>query len=334
MNHQAKDKPADPRYALLVDWVGARLGPVDAISPASADASFRRYFRVERGTDRWIVMDAPPDREPVGEFVRIGRRLAALGLNVPAITEVDEKLGLLLLSDLGQTPYLEVLNAATADRLYGDALGALITLQVGGIGSESFLPPFGSELLRRELALFPDWYLSRHLGREPSSQDQADLERVFSSLVAAALAQPQVFVHRDYHSRNLMYEAVHNPGILDFQDAVLGPITYDLVSLLKDAYISWPRARVVEWVLGFHQLARESGLLRDDDPERFLGWFDLMGVQRHLKVMGIFARLNYRDGKARYLADLPRVFAYIKPLLGDYPELAPLADVLARYQLL
>ncbi len=329
----------DARYGDLTAWIGSTLGHIEEIRPASSDASFRRYFRVVKDGHSLIVMDAPPDREPVGAYVRIARRLLEIGLNVPEIIAGDEDRGFLLLSDLGETPYLQRLVSGTSttgdvDRLYGDALAALITLQTGGLTDPGFLPPYDSDLLRREMDLFPQWYLAKHLGRAPNAGEQRLLDQAFEALVSSALEQPQVWVHRDYHSRNLMQTAHNNPGILDFQDAVLGPITYDLVSLLKDAYVAWPRKQVNEWVTGFCQLEIDSGLVEQRCEDRFQRWFDLMGVQRHLKVAGIFARLNYRDGKSWYLSDIPRVLGYVEEVLPLYPELRPLAEIMTRYRLL
>ncbi|MHB8563268.1 MAG: aminoglycoside phosphotransferase family protein [Acidiferrobacteraceae bacterium] len=326
----------DARYTALTQWIDRTLGHVDDMRPASADASFRRYFRIVMDRRSMIAMDAPPEHETVFDFVRIARRLAGMGLNVPEILGGDEDNGFLLLSDLGETLYLQCLKPSSppgveAERLYGDALGALVTLQTGGLTDPGFLPPYSAELLRREMELFPEWYLGRHLGRLPDVHERRLLDHAFDVLVASALEQPQVWVHRDYHSRNLMRTARNNPGILDFQDAVLGPVTYDLVSLLKDAYIAWPKAQVDEWAKGFCRLEIDSGLIQERDEDHFLRWFDLMGVQRHLKVAGIFARLNYRDSKARYLADIPRVLSYIEEVLPLYPELHGLSEIMARY---
>lgn len=330
----------DVRYDALIQWLTQTLGDVTQVQPASADASFRRYFRVQSRGQTLIVMDAPPEHEPVTEFVRIGRRLEQAGLHVPRIIDGDETQGFLLLTDLGNRSFLDCLGdgeperGAVADRLYGDALGALVTLQTAGLSEPGFLHPYSEPLLRREMELFPEWYLTRHLGRAPGTGERALLDLSFDRLTAVALEQPQVWVHRDYHSRNLMHTARNNPGVLDFQDAVLGPITYDPVSLLKDAYIAWPKPAVDDWALGFEQLAIDSGLMPEEQAGRFLRWFDLMGVQRHLKVAGIFARLNYRDGKPRYLADVPRVLGYIQEVLPLYEELHPLAELMERYQLL
>lgn len=311
-------------------WLTKTLGlPAYEIAPASADASFRRYFRISFAGETRIVMDAPPDKEDSRPFVEIGRQLHAIGLNVPEILAEDLTQGFLLLSDLGSQPYLSALNVSTVDRLYGDALGALAVLQTCGPGSEA-LPPYDEALLRREMELFRDWYLGRHLGLNLSDSEQAVLDKAFTLLVENALEQPQVSVHRDYHSRNLMVSA-HNPGILDFQDAVFGPVTYDLVSLLRDCYIAWPRQQVEQWVLGYHDIAIDHGILRGPQEERFLRWFDLMGVQRHLKASGIFARLNHRDGKPSYLNDIPRTLAYVTEVSGRYAELHPFLQLLQEH---
>jgi aminoglycoside/choline kinase family phosphotransferase len=241
---------------------------------------------------------------------------------VPQILQQDLRQGFLLLSDLGSQPYLDALNAQSVERLYGDALGALAVMQACVSADE--LPPYNETLLRREMALFPDWFLTTHLGLELSESEQQLLADAFGLLADNAQAQPQVFVHRDYHSRNLMV-CDHNPGILDFQDAVHGPVTYDLVSLLRDCYIAWPREQVEEWVQGYHDIALDHGIIRSPMSEQFLRWFDLMGVQRHLKAIGIFARLNHRDGKPGYLNDIPRTLGYVEEVSGRYPALADFA---------
>ncbi len=308
------------RFEQLNHWLTNTLGlPAYEIAPASSDASFRRYFRITFGGESRIVMDAPPDKEDSRPFVSIAKQLHAVGLNVPEILAEDLEQGFLLLSDLGTQQYLSALSIDTVDRLYGDALGALAVLQTCGPGAES-LPDYNEALLRREMDLFRDWYLGRHLGLTSGKSEEAVLDEAFTLLVENALDQPQVSVHRDYHSRNLMVSA-HNPGILDFQDAVHGPVTYDLVSLLRDCYIDWPRERVEKWVLGYHDIAIDHGILRGPQEERFLRWFDLMGVQRHLKATGIFARLNHRDGKSGYLNDIPRTLGYVVEVSGRYPEL-------------
>ena len=278
-------------------------------------------------------MDAPPEREDPGRFVAIAARFHALGLHVPEVVEQDLGLGFLLLTDLGEHTYLPALNPDTVERLYGDALGALVTLQAGIFADPEFLPPYDEALLRRELAIFDEWYLGAHLGCVQETAERETLIAVRDVLVREALAQGRVWVHRDYHSRNLMVTSANNPGILDFQDAVTGPITYDLASLLRDCYIAWPRSRVEAWVLGYYDLARQSGLPVPEDEGRFLRDFDFMGVQRHLKAAGIFARLNHRDGKPGYLADIPRTLGYVFEVSRRYPELHALHALLERLRI-
>lgn len=320
---------ADPRLEALTRWVADILpGSRRELRPASVDASFRRYYRVRTDEGTCIAVDAPPEREDCGRYVRVARAFHALGLNVPEILAEDLARGFLLVSDLGSRSYLDALEQDTVERLYGDALGALVVLQAGSQAEPGLLPPYDAALLERELAIFPEWYLGRHLGRALTAAQRAALSRVFDRLVASALAQPRVWVHRDYHSRNLMVTPSNNPGILDFQDAVEGPVTYDLVSLLRDCYIAWPRARVEEWVKGYYELAVQSGIPVGGSEEQFLEWFDLMGVQRHLKAAGIFARLLHRDGKPGYLADIPRTLGYVREVSARYPALAPLGALL------
>jgi len=315
------------RLELLRHWLTADLAlSVDDLTPASSDASFRRYFRVHLEEGSRIAMDAPPEREPLAPYLHVARALYRLGLNVPRVLAVDLDHGFLLLTDLGDTLYLDALNEETVDRLYGDALGALATLQACG---PEDLPPYDRPLLLQEMELFREWYLEHHLGAALGRTEQEALEQIFTLLADEALSQPQVPVHRDYHARNLMV-CDHNPGILDFQDAVIGPVTYDLVSLLRDCYIAWPRERVEAWALGYHDLALHHGVLHNHCEAQFLRWFDLMGVQRHLKAVGIFARLHHRDGKSSYLNDIPRTLGYLREVAGRYPELEPLQEVLAR----
>lgn len=323
------------RLELLKRWLDNELEFTDyTLAPASSDASFRRYFRVVHDGASFIVMDAPPEKEDSRPFIQVARQLVDAGLNAPEVLDEDLGQGFLLLSDLGSRPYLGELNEASVERLYGDALGALATLQTCACDS---LPPYDRALLLREMELFREWLVGKHLGIALDATQNAMLDAAFGLLADNALAQPQVFVHRDYHSRNLMVTARNNPGILDFQDAVCGPVTYDLVSLLRDCYIAWPRTRVEDWALGYQELALQTGILREEheDPAQFLRWFDLMGVQRHLKASGIFARLNHRDGKPGYLGDIPRTLGYITDMAGRHPALAPLCDfveneVLAR----
>jgi len=320
------------RLDLLRQWTHSQLDwPDVALVPASSDASFRRYFRICHGNDSRILMDAPPEQEDCRPFIHVSGLLQQLGLHVPEVLASDLQQGFLLLSDLGSHCYLEALDDTTVDRLYGDAMGALLALQ-SCVTPDCGLPDYDRDLLLAEMELFRDWLLLRHLGIEPDATQAAALEACFSRLADSALAQPQVCVHRDYHSRNLMVCDRHNPGILDFQDAVIGPVTYDLVSLLRDCYIAWPRERVEDWVAGYFELARQSGILRREQGSEadFLRWFDWMGVQRHLKAAGIFARLNHRDGKSGYLADIPRTLAYVTEVCARYPELAVVGEFAAE----
>jgi aminoglycoside/choline kinase family phosphotransferase len=319
------------RLEQLKHWLETELDFREyTLNPASTDASFRRYFRVMHGDRSFIVMDAPPDREDSRPFISISRMFFDVGLNVPDVIDADLDLGFLLLSDLGSRPYLDELNTETVERLYGDALGALATIQ-SCIPDQGALPPYDDTLLQNEMELFREWLVGRHLNLAPDRAQTACIDTAFRQLADNALEQPQVCVHRDYHSRNLMLTERNNPGILDFQDAVIGPVTYDLVSLLRDCYIAWPRAQVEDWVYGYQELALQSGILREEheDPVRFLRWFDLMGMQRHLKAAGIFARLNHRDGKPGYLDDIPRTLTYVVEVAGRYRELAAFGEFVA-----
>lgn len=319
----------DTRLKKLHHWL-AQILDVDEyeLKPASADASFRRYFRLFLGSRTLIVMDAPPDREPLTTFTRIAKKFFDLGLNVPEIIDINHEQGFMLLSDLGNDCYLNQLNEGSVERLYGDAMGALIVLQAGTQSEPGFLPDYDKKLLNQEMGLFTDWYLIRELGQKISDSQQKVLAHSFELLIDNAGAQPRVWVHRDYHSRNLMVTGKHNPGILDFQDAVRGPVTYDLVSLLKDCYISWPREQVRDWVEGYHKLALESGVPVCDSAEQFQVWFDRMGVQRHFKAIGIFSRLSHRDGKSGYLNDIPRTMKYIWQVCEHDKRLMKLATTL------
>jgi aminoglycoside/choline kinase family phosphotransferase len=321
---------SDARLALIDEWLSRELRlPAQRIEPASSDASFRRYFRVFRDGASYIVMDAPPPREDVRPYLKVTRLLESLGVHVPHVHEADAARGLLLLEDLGTALYLERLTAGDdPGPLYRDALAALAVIQLRGAEASAALPPYDRTPLAAELALMPEWLLARHLSLPPAAVQDAVIADSFAFLIREALAQPKVFVHRDYHSRNLMVARERSPGILDFQDALCGPVGYDLVSLLKDCYIAWPRARVVEWVREFRALlSREGGAAGAGEAE-FLRWFDLVGVQRHIKVLGIFCRLWYRDGKSGYLADLPRVLDYVRDTCGRYHELAALGRFL------
>jgi N-acetylmuramate 1-kinase len=323
---------SDSRLVELRRWVIEDLGFAGSvIAPASADASFRRYFRVTRGADSYIVMDAPPDKEDSAPFVKVARMLAGMDLNVPIILARDMARGFLMLSDLGSRQYLDELPApGAADRLYADALAALRTMQTADPAISRDLLKYDRPLLVREMELLPEWFLRRHLGMNIGAPERSLLDASFDSLVQAAAAQPSVFVHRDYHSRNLLVTAQDNPGILDFQDAVWGPVTYDLASVLKDCYIAWPAARVRAWVLEYREKLLEDGFALNATPTEFVRWFDLIGLQRHIKVLGIFARLYYRDGKPQYLKDLPRVLDYARDTAANYPETAAFGEFIVK----
>lgn len=316
---------SDPRQSLLVEWLGTRLhGRSFEIAPASSDASFRRYFRVAYDGGTAIAMDAPPPQEDCRPFVAIARLLRGAGVNAPEVIAEDLERGFLLLSDLGSTTYLAALDRNAAPSLYADANRALVRMQAG-VDART-VPPYDRALLTRELELFPDWYAARHRGRPLSPTLREAWRLGCETLLANNLAQPVVFVHRDYHSRNLMVCA-DNPGVLDFQDGVRGPITYDLVSLYKDAYIAWDEAFILDQVARYWSGAKAAGLPVDTDFAAFHRDFEWMGVQRQLKVLGIFARLWHRDGKAAYLDDMPRVRQGLVAALARYRELAPLARV-------
>lgn len=321
-----------PRNVLLRKWLTGHLaqqfpGQDYRIEPASVDASFRRYFRITLpdGMTR-IVMDAPPEHEDCRPFLKVAALLREAGVQVPKIHAEDLAQGFLLLSDLGKTTYLDALNESTAPRLYRDANQALVAIQRSS--RPDVLPEYDRALLERELQLFPDWYLTRHLGITLDDTQQNTLRAVFDKILASNLAQPKVFVHRDYHSRNLMvcgHEFPENPGILDFQDAVHGPITYDLVSLYRDAYIHWEEDQELDFVIRYWEMARKASLPVHSDFHDFYRDYEWMGAQRQLKVLGIFARLSYRDGKDGYLQNLPTVMAYLRQTCERYLDLRPLA---------
>lgn len=299
-----------------------------AIEPASADASFRRYFRLSDGTGRTLIaMDAPPPQEDCRPFVRAARVFGEAGVRVPRVVAEDLDRGFLLLSDLGQKTYLDVLSAANADGYYRAANAELVKLQQAS--RPGVFPDYDAALLEREVRLFPDWYLARHLGYSPDATESDALDGVYRLVVARTAAQPPVFVHRDWHSRNLM-ASDPAPGVLDFQDAVYGPVTYDLVSLLRDAYIVWPEAEQLDWAIRYWELARKASLPVAADFSEFWRDFEWMGVQRQLKVLGIFARLYHRDGKDGYVKDMPAVFNYLHLAATRYNELKPLAKLLDR----
>jgi N-acetylmuramate 1-kinase len=318
------------RAAVRLAWARQTLGDDTlTLASASADASFRSYWRTRHGGHSWIVMDSPPAQEDPRPWLEIGARLSAAGLHVPAVQAYDLEQGFLLIEDLGSQLYLPALNDATVDALYGDAMDALLRMQRdAGAGG---MQPYDHAFLQRELEIMPEWFLRRHLGYTPECEEWDVLESAFTVLLHNALEQPRCFVHRDYHSRNLLVTTHHNPGIIDFQGALLGPITYDLASLLRDCYIVWDRARVEAWVESYRQRLQAAQLIAANvGSQRFLRWFDLIGLQRHIKVLGIFCRLGYRDGKPGYLDDLPRVYDYVIDVAGRYPELADFVALLRR----
>ncbi|WP_136418876.1 phosphotransferase [Herbaspirillum sp. ST 5-3] len=322
--------PADLRLIQLKEWL-ATVPDIKAlpesIRPASSDASFRRYFRADASDGAtYIVMDAPPPQEDVRPFIHVAEVFGDAGVSVPKVLAQDIARGFLLLSDLGSTTYLNQLNHDTAHKLYLDAIDALVLIQAQS--KPDVLPEYDRALLHRELMLFPEWYVGKHLGVTMTDKQSEVLNKVFETLLANNLAQPQVYVHRDYHSRNLMVLGQGNPGILDFQDAVYGPITYDLVSLLRDAYIQWDEEMVLDWAIRYWERARRAGLPVNPDVDAFYRDFEFMGLQRHLKVLGIFARLYHRDGKDGYLKDLPLVMEYTRKAAGRYNALAPLIRLL------
>jgi aminoglycoside/choline kinase family phosphotransferase len=323
----------DARLNTLKNWLKALQAnwqlDLDTLAPASADASFRRYFRIQSQNPKFgtlIIMDAPPQHEPLDAFIQVDLLLSKAGLNVPKILEQNTSEGFLLLNDLGNQTYLAALNDHTANVLYQDATQALIQMQLAS--KPQVLPNYDEALLQRELDLFPEWYLKTHLQIELSDIQKQQLKNAFAFIIENNLAQAKVYVHRDYHSRNLMVTTEHNPGVLDFQDAVYGPITYDAASLWRDAYIAWPEERVIDWVIKFWEQGRKAGLAIPDDFGQFYRDFEWMGLQRHLKVLGIFARLFHRDGKDGYLKDIPLVLEYAIATANRYIELKPLARIL------
>jgi N-acetylmuramate 1-kinase len=335
MTSTGSDMQDDSRLHAIHGWLREDLAVTDyTLASASADASFRRYFRLTCADSTRIVMDAPPDKEDIAPYLKVTRLLAACDVHVPAVHAIDLPRGFLLLEDLGHTHYLTSLAAGgDAEGLYAAALESLLRIQLNGAEGARELAPYDAPVLQRETALMPEWFCERHLGLPLRDAERTMLEGAFAFLTRECLAQPTVFVHRDYHSRNLMVVAQGGPGIIDFQDALRGPVGYDLASILKDCYVAWPRARVEGWLRVFREglLARGGAHLAGADFSEFLRWFDLVGLQRHLKVLGIFARLNWRDGKIGYLDDLPRTLDYVLDAAGRFPELAPLRAFLVEY---
>lgn len=320
------------REEQLVGWLATVLGKTSfALAPASSDASFRRYFRVSDNGHTLIAMDAPPPQENCEPFVHAAQVFGEAGLNVPRVLAQDIERGFLLLTDLGNTTYLTAIEQGNINinTLYRDAYLALVKLQTAS--KKGVFADYDEALLTREMQLFPDWYAARHLQVTLSSDQQDSLRSMFELLNRNILAQSHVYVHRDYHSRNLMV-CDENPGVLDFQDAVYGAITYDLVSLLKDAYVKWEEEQILDWAVRYWQAARKAGLAVPADFADFYRDFEWMGVQRHLKVLGIFARLYHRDGKDGYLKDMPLVMHYLYAACTRYRELRPLVKLLDQLE--
>ena len=319
------------RAAARLAWTRATLRDNSlTLQSASSDASFRSYWRTHHDGQSWIVMDSPPAQEDPRPWLKIGQQLAAAGLHVPAVHAQDLEQGFLLIEDLGNRLYLRELDEHNADALYGDAMDALLRMQAKMDHRD--LPPFDRDVLVRGLEVMPEWFLGRHLGHTPTADERDVLEAAFALIIRNAQEQPRVFVHRDYHSRNLLVVERNNPGVIDFQGALAGPITYDLASLLRDAYIVWPRERVEGWAESYRRRLRDAGVIDADvDATRFLRWFDLTGMHRHVRVLGQFYRLWYRDGKPGYLADVPRVYHYVVSVARSYPELADFAALIERH---
>ena len=318
--------PIDTRLTALREWITrVHLPGGFELAPASADASFRRYFRITDGGKTWVAMDAPPPQEDCRPFVRVAALMLDAGLHAPRVVAQDLERGFLLLTDLGATTYLNGFDADNPPRLMSDAIDALIQWQLSS--KPGVLPPYDDALLRREVQLFPDWYVAKHLHTALSDAQGTAFDQVTQLLINAALAQPKVYVHRDYMPRNLMI-STPNPGVLDFQDAVYGPITYDVASLFRDAFVSWPEQQELDWVIRYWERAKAAGLPVNTDFGEFWRAFEWMGLQRHIKVLGIFARINYRDGKPHYLKDTPRFIGYARRVSARYRELAPFAKLL------
>ncbi|RFP11264.1 MULTISPECIES: aminoglycoside phosphotransferase family protein [unclassified Duganella] len=328
----------DLRLEQLTAWL-ATLNVVDVASarPASADASFRRYFRVDVLPDQQaalgatlVVMDAPPERENVLAFVKLDEMLTHAGVSVPRIVATDYERGFLLMSDLGVTTYLQVLDHDNASTMYAEALEALVKFQL--TSQPGVLPEYDRAFMLREMNLFPEWYIGQHLKATLTDKQAAELQAVFDAILANVTAQQQVYVHRDFHSRNLMWMDAGNPGVLDFQDALYGPMTYDLASLLRDAYVQWDEELVLDWAIRYWQHAKSLGLPVSQDIDAFYQDFEYAGLQRHLKILGLFCRLNYRDGKAQYLNDLPTVMDYVRKTASRYKDLRPLVRLLDQLE--
>lgn len=331
------------RISEIKNWLITELkAELHSFEVASNDASFRRYFRVafknsiagQTAGQTFVVMDAPPEKEAIEAFIDIASCLEECSVHVPHLYAVNKPLGFILMSDLGSTDYLSVLKGLSGndrvDSLYSDAIHTLLLMQKGLQQQTLELADYSASLLRSEMQLLPDWYIKKHCQHTLTDAEQTTLDDAMQRLIQSAQEQPQVFVHRDYHSRNLMLCDSHNPAVIDFQDAVLGPITYDLVSLLRDSYIVWPQEKVYHWLEDYRQILLKEGLLKTDDKDQFVRWFDWMGIQRQLKVVGIFCRLNYRDGKSHYLDDIPQTLDYLVTVCSRYSEFQALQKLLLR----
>ena len=320
----------EQRRAALQVWLSGLSGyalKIDSLRPASSDASFRQFYRIDTDDGKTLIaMDAPPATENSVAFIKVAKLLKEINLTVPEVLEQNLESGFLLVTDLGLQTYAHVLNLDTAHKLYLDAIDALVLMQAQS--QPDVLPEYDRAFLSRELNIFTDWYVNKHLGVTLNEKQTVTLNKVFDHLLASALAQPQVYVHRDFHSRNLMCIDKGNPGIVDFQDAVYGPITYDLVSLLRDAYVQWDEEMVLDWAIRYWEKAKRAGLPVAPDIDSFYRDFEWMGLQRHLKILGLFARLSHRDGKDKFLADIPTVMEYVRKTCHRYKELVPLLRLL------
>jgi len=318
----------DPRVQAIHKWLENELDmSIESLTPASSDASFRRYFRVIQQQQTYVVMDAPPEKEDIKPFIKVASLFALAKINIPTIFHSNLQQGFLLLEDFGNQSYLDLLDTSNVESLYHSALNSLFKLQTEINPAQCNLPIYDHDLLNKELDIFKEWFLTRKLNLALNHQHESILDKAWAALIQSALEQPNVCVHRDYHSRNLMVTKTNNPGIIDFQDAVIGPISYDLVSLLRDCYITWPELQVTQWQSDYFQRLCSVGLVRCD-IETFQRWFDLMGMQRHLKAIGIFSRLQLRDNKPDYLQDIPRTMDYLTLVSSRYPELAEFNDFL------
>ncbi|ESS73130.1 aminoglycoside phosphotransferase [Methyloglobulus morosus KoM1] len=320
----------DLRKISMLDWLKNDLRlPVERCEPASSDASFRRYFRITLPDQQLVVMDAPPDRENIKQFIKVAELFKLSDVQIPVIYHQNLDDGFLVLEDFGSQSFLDKVNADNANGLYGNALASLLKLQVNTGHDKAALPRYDEALLQRELGIFEDWFIEQALGLKMPT---TIWDNVRCILVESALEQPVTCVHRDYHCRNLMVLGDNSMGIIDFQDAVIGPVTYDLVSLLRDCYIAWPQNQVALWASQYYQMLKQAGVIACELPQ-FTRWFDLMGMQRHLKAIGIFSRLNLRDGKSGYLKDIPRTLNYVMAQAQAYPELDGFHNFLQQHVL-